>query len=163
MIAALRNTLQSVNPEIPATYRTLAQVYAASLDSRRFSLVLFGVFAAVALLLAVMGIYSVLAWRVTQHTREIGIRMALGAQRRDVLKLIMVNGMSMAGLGVLIGIAGALVARKFITALLYGISATDPLTFAGIAVLLLLVAAVACWVPARRATKVDPLIALRYE
>lgn len=163
LIAALRNTLQSVNPEIPATYRTLAQVYAASLDSRRFSLVLFGVFAAVGLLLAVMGIYSVLAWRVTQHTREIGIRMALGAQRRDVLKLIMVNGMSMAGLGVLIGIAGALVARKFITALLYGISATDPLTFAGIAVLLLLVAALACWVPARRATKVDPLIALRYE
>jgi putative ABC transport system permease protein len=163
LIAAMRNTLQSVNPEIPATYRTLTQMYSSALDSRRFTLVLFGVFAVVALALSVMGIYSVLAYRVTQQTRAIGIRIALGAQRSDVLKLIVINGMRLAGLGVMIGLAGALAARKFIASLLYGVSVTDPLTFAGIALLLLLVAALACWIPARRATKVDPIIALRVE
>jgi putative ABC transport system permease protein len=163
LTAAMRRTLQAVSPEIPATYRTLAQVFSSSLDSRRFNLVLFGIFAVVALALAVMGIYSVLAYRVAQHTREIGIRMALGAQRRDVLQLIVVNGLSLAGIGVAIGLAGALAARKFIASLLYGISATDPLTLAGLALLLLLVALLACWIPARRATRVDPMVALRYE
>lgn len=163
LIAAMRNTLQAVNPEIPATYRTLAQMHSSALDSRRFNLELFGIFAAVALALAVMGIYSVQAYRMTQQTREIGIRMALGAQRHDVLKLIIINGLSLAGLGVVMGIAGALAARQLIASLLYGISVTDPVTFAGIAVLLLLVAALACWIPARRATKVDPMIALRHE
>jgi len=163
LTAAMRNTLQSVNPEIPATYRTLAQVFSSALDSRRFNLALFGLFAVAALVLAVMGIYSVLAFRVARQTREIGVRMALGAQRRDVLKLIVVNGMTLAGLGVVIGMSGALAARKLIASLLYGVSATDPLTFAGIALLLLLVALVACWIPARRATKVDPMIALRCE
>ncbi|MGE0131336.1 MAG: FtsX-like permease family protein [Blastocatellales bacterium] len=163
LIAAMRDTLRSVNPEIPATWRTLAQMYSSALDSRRFNLALFGVFAVVALALAAMGIYSALAYRVTQHTREIGIRMALGAQAGDVLKLIVINGMSLAGLGVALGIAGAVAARQFIASLLYGVSATDPLTFAGIALLLLLVAGLACWIPARRATKVDPMVALRCE
>lgn len=163
LTTAMRNALQTVNPDIPATYRTLAQVYSSSLDGRRFNVVLFGLFAAVALVLAVMGIYSVLAYLVTQQTREIGIRMALGAQRRDVLRMIIVKGMRFAVIGVAVGIGGALMLRQFVASLLYGITATDPLTFAGIALLLLSVALLACWLPARRATKVDPLLALRCE
>ncbi|MGH9842153.1 MAG: ABC transporter permease [Blastocatellia bacterium] len=163
LIAAMRQTLQTLNPEIPATYRTLSQVFSDSLDRRRFNLVLFGIFAVVALLLAVMGIYSVLAYTVTQQTREIGLRMALGAQSLDVLKLIVTKGMRFTGIGIVVGIAGALALRQFVASLLYGITATDSLTFASIALLLAAVAFVACWIPARRATKVDPMIALRCE
>jgi putative ABC transport system permease protein len=159
----MRRELQAVNPDIPATYRTLTQVFSSSLDGRRFNLVLFGLFAVVALILAVMGIYSVLAYTVSQRTREIGVRMALGAQMRDVLMLILAKGMRLAVIGVVIGVASALVLGRLMATLLYGISATDPVTFVGIALLLLLVAFVACWIPARRATKVDPMIALRYE
>ncbi len=163
LIAAMRQTLQNLDPEIPATYRTLSQVFSDSLDRRRFNLALFGVFAFIALLLAVMGIYSVLAYTVTQQTREIGIRIALGAQAADVLKLIVARGMRFTGIGIVAGIAGALMLRQFVASLLYGITTTDPLTFASIAMLLAVVALVACWIPARRATKVDPLKALRHE
>jgi putative ABC transport system permease protein len=163
LIAAMRQTLQILDPEIPATYRTLSQVFSDSLGRRRFNLALFGVFAVVSLLLAVMGIYSVLAYTVTQQTREIGIRMALGAQTADVLKLIVARGMRFTGIGIVAGIAGALMLRQFVASLLYGITTTDPLTFASIAMLLAVVALVACWIPARRATKVDPLTALRHE
>jgi ABC-type antimicrobial peptide transport system permease subunit len=163
LIAALRQTLQTLDREIPATYRTLSQVFSDSLDRRRFNLALFGIFAIVALLLAVMGIYSVLAYTVTQQTREIGLRMALGAQAADVLKLIVAKGMSLTGIGIAVGIAGALALRQFVASLLYGITATDSLTFASIALLLAVVAFVACWLPARRATKVDPMVALRAE
>jgi putative ABC transport system permease protein len=163
LIAAMRQTLQSLDPEIPATYRTLSQVFSASLNARRFNLVLFGIFAVVALLLAVMGIYSVLAYTVAQQTREIGLRMALGAQRFDVLKLIIAKGMRFTAIGIVIGSAGAWALRQFVASLLYGVTATDSLTFASIASLLAAVALVACWIPARRATKVDPMIALRTE
>ncbi|MGH9837938.1 MAG: ABC transporter permease [Blastocatellia bacterium] len=163
LIAAMRQTLQTLDPEIPATYRTLSQVFSGSLDGRRFNLVLFGIFAIVALLLSVMGIYSVLAYTVTQQTREIGLRMALGAQASDVLKLIITKGMSFTAIGIVVGIAGALALRQFVASLLYGITATDSLTFVSISVLLAIVALIACWIPARRATKVDPMIALRCE
>jgi ABC-type antimicrobial peptide transport system permease subunit len=163
LMAAMRQTLQTLDPEIPATYRTLSQVFSASLDGRRFNLALFGLFGVVALLLAVMGIYSVLAYTVTQQTREIGLRMALGASRRDVLRLIITKGMRFTGIGIVAGIAGALALRQFVASLLYGISTTDPLTFVSIALLLAAVALVACWIPARRVTKVDPMIALRCE
>jgi putative ABC transport system permease protein len=124
---------------------------------------LLGVFAGLALLLSSIGIYGVISYVVSQRTHEIGIRIALGAQQRDVLRLMLGEGMKMALLGVSIGIAVALGLTQLMVNILFGVSATDPLTFLGVATLLVVVALVACWIPARRATRVDPLVALRYE
>jgi predicted lysophospholipase L1 biosynthesis ABC-type transport system permease subunit len=161
--AAMRTALRDLAPDTAATFRTLEQVYASSVDDRRFSLVLFAAFAAVALALALTGIYGVMSYSVAQRTREIGIQMALGAQRRDVLALVLGRGLRLALVGVLIGLAGALALTRVLAGLLYGVSATDPLTLGGIAALLVAAALVACLAPARRATKVDPLVALKYE
>ena len=120
-------------------------------------------FAGVALLLAAIGLYGVLAYTVTQRTREIGIRTALGAHRSNVIGLVLQQGMKLAGLGILIGLAGAFVVTHFIRSLLFGVAPTDPLTFAVIPVLLATVALLACWLPARRAANVDPMEALRCE
>ncbi len=129
----------------------------------RFILLLLGVFALMALLLTGVGVYGVLSYTVEQNTREIGIRMALGADTREVLQLVLGQGMKLALVGVLIGLGGALALTRFLKTLLFGVSPTDPLTFALIAALLMFVALLACWIPARRATKVDPMIALRCE
>ena len=131
--------------------------------ARRFTMVLLGVFAGLALLLSSIGIYGVISYVVSQRTNEIGIRIALGAQQRDVLRLMLGEGMKMALLGVSIGIAVALGLTHLMVNILFGVSATDPLTFLGVATLLVVVALLACWIPARRATRVDPLVALRYE
>ncbi|HKQ74261.1 MAG TPA: ABC transporter permease [Blastocatellia bacterium] len=163
LIPGLRSVAQSLNRDVPINFRTLAQIFSSSLDRRRFSLSLFTAFAVVALLLAALGIYGVTAYGVTQRASEIGVRIALGAQVIDVLRLIIGQGMKFALAGVTIGLAGALALTRLISHLLFSVGATDPLTFLIGAALLTGVALLACWIPARRATRVDPMIALRCE
>jgi putative ABC transport system permease protein len=161
---AARAAIYAVDPDQPvASIRPLAQLIADSVARQRFTMFLFAVFSAVALLLAAIGIYGVMAYSVTQRTGEIGIRMALGAQRGDVLRLILTQGGRLVVLGLGVGLIGALLLTRFLSSLLFGVSAYDPLTFAVIALLLAAIAGVACLLPARRATKVDPMVALRNE
>jgi len=138
-------------------------IVAESLAGRTFSMVLLATFAAIALLLAVIGIYGVIAYSVTQRTHEIGIRMALGAQRRDILRIILGQGGAMALAGVGAGLAASLALTRLMSTMLFGVRPSDPLTFAAVVALLLAVAFVACWIPARRAMRVDPMVALRHE
>jgi ABC-type antimicrobial peptide transport system permease subunit len=138
-------------------------VLGASLAQRKFSLVLIGIFAGLSVLLAAIGVAGVMAFLVAQRTQEMGIRMALGAQRSDVFGLVLRQGMRMALLGLLIGLAGALGLTRLLSGMLYGVKPGDPLTFAIISVFLVSIALFACWLPARSATRVDPIVALRYE
>jgi putative ABC transport system permease protein len=161
--SAAREILQDLNPEIPARFRTLSQVYSASLGSRRFNAILVGFFGIVALLLAMAGVFGVMAYSVSRRTREIGVRVALGAGSDDVLRMILSQGLRTIFIGVAIGIAGSLALTRTVESLLFGVTATDPLTFGGVTMLLVGAALLACFIPARRATKVDPMIALRYE
>jgi len=164
LIAAVRNEIHQVDPEQPISdIRTMEAVLGEETSSRRLGMTLLSVFAAVALLLSALGIYGVLAYFVVQHTQEIGVRMALGAQRGRIVTLVLKKGMLLAWLGVVIGLGVAFALTRLMSSLLYGVSATDPLTYGAIAGLLTLVAFFACYLPARRATKVDPLVALRYE
>jgi len=163
LVPAMRNIVRSLNPALPIDFRTLKEVHSSSLDHRRFSLVIFGAFGFVALLLAAMGIYGVTTYAVSQRTQEIGIRMALGARMIDVLKLVLRNAMSLVLIGTAIGVAGAFALTRLMTSLLFGVTATDVPTFVLVAIGLIAVALVSCYLPARRATKVDPLEALRYE
>lgn len=158
-----RGILQELDPEIPAKFQTFSQVYSASLGSRKFNLTLIGFFAITALLLATVGVFGVMAYSVSRRTREIGVRVALGAESGDVLRMILGQGLRTIFIGVVLGIAGSLALTRAVESLLFGVTATDPVTYAGVTCLLVLVALLACWVPARRATRVDPLVALRYE
>jgi ABC-type antimicrobial peptide transport system permease subunit len=161
--SAARGILQELNPEIPAKFQTFSQVYSASLGSRRFNVILVGFFGITALLLATAGVFGVMAYSVAQRTREIGVRMALGASSGGVLRMVLGQATATVAVGVGMGIAGAFALTRSIESQLFGISPTDPPTFAGVALLLIVVSLAACYIPARRATKVDPLVALRYE
>jgi putative ABC transport system permease protein len=160
----VRSEIQAVDKDQPIhNVRVMDEVLSESVAPRRLSMVLFGLFAGVALALSMVGIYGVMSYAVTQRTHEIGIRMALGAQTGDVLKLVVMQGMLLVVIGIAIGLIAALALSRVMKSLLYDVSATDPATFVAISLLLLGVALLANFVPARRASKVDPMIALRYE
>jgi putative ABC transport system permease protein len=161
--SAARGILRELNPEIPVKFGTFSQVYSASLGSRRFNVILVGCFGIVALLLATAGVFGVMAYSVSRRTREIGVRVALGAGSGDVLRMILSQGLRTIFIGVAIGIAGSLALTRTVASLLFGVTPTDPLTFGGVTLLLVAAALLACFIPARRATKVDPMVALRYE
>src|SRR4029453_13980725 len=162
--STLRREVQALDKDQPVySVRTMDDVVANSLGTRRVSMQLFTVFAIAALVLAAVGIYGAMAYSVTQRTQEIGIRMALGAQKSDVLRLVVRQGMTLAAIGVMAGLAGAFGLARVIANLLFGVGASDPATFIAISLLPLWVAFVACYLPARRATLVDPIEALRAE
>jgi predicted permease len=158
-----REILHELNPEIPPRFRTFSQIYSASLGSRRFNLILVAFFGIVALLLATAGVFGVMAYSVSRRTREIGVRMALGASSVDVLGMILGQGLRPILFGIAIGIAGALALTRALQSLLFGVTPTDPLTLGLVTLTLALVALLACYIPARRAAKVDPIVSLRYE
>jgi putative ABC transport system permease protein len=161
---AVKKQIWQIDSQLPVTkLQTMPEVMALSVAEWRFNMLLLGLFAAVALMLAGVGIYGVISYSVTQRTHEIGVRMALGAQARDVLRLIVGQGLKLAALGVVLGTAGAFGLTRLMATLLFGVRPTDPLTFGLIALLLLGVALLASYLPARRALKLDPMIALRYE
>ncbi len=161
---AVKGQIQTIDRDLPIDdSKTMKQLLAESISGRRFNMLLLSVFAAVALVLALVGIYGVMSYTVTQRTHEIGIRMAVGAQSSDVFRMVMGHGMFLALIGVAFGLVGAFALTRLMTTMLFGVEPNDPLTFAGIAVLVIAVALVACYLPGRRATRVDPLVALRYE
>jgi putative ABC transport system permease protein len=164
LVPAVRREVRALDPELPiAKLRPMSELVSQAAARQRFNLLVFSVFAAAALLLAAVGIYGVMAYSVAQRFQEIGVRMALGARPRDVLSLVVRQGMSTALLGVLVGGAAALALSRVMARLLFGVGATDPATYAGIALLVAAVAFVACYLPARRATRVSPVVALRAE
>jgi putative ABC transport system permease protein len=160
----LREQVQAVNPELPVFgAQTLNDALSASLSERRFSMEMVGLFALTALLLAGLGIYGVISYIVSERTHEIGIRLALGAQSRNILRMVLRQGLGLAIAGAAVGLVCAPILSHLMAGLLYGVRPTDPVTFAGVALLLIGVALLACYIPARRAIRVDPLVALRHE
>jgi len=164
LAASVRNAIWAVDKDqTVANIDSMEHVVAGAVARQRFSMLLLAIFAAVALVLAAVGIYGVMSYSVAQQTREIGIRMALGAQRSDVLKMTIKQGLKLVGLGLVIGLAAAFVLTRVMATLLFGISATDPLTFITISFVLLVVAMLASYIPSVRAMRVDPMVALRYQ
>jgi putative ABC transport system permease protein len=161
---AVREAILRVDPDQPVfNVQTMQEVISTSINSRRFEMLVLGSFAAVGLALAILGIYGVISYGVRQRTHEIGIRMALGAQRSNVLNMVIGDGIKLALIGTCVGVLGALALMRFLSSLLYGVAPTDPITFVSVIILLLGVAVLACYIPARTATKIDPTTALRHE
>jgi putative ABC transport system permease protein len=164
LVEQVKAQVWSVDRQVPVSVvRTMDQLMAVSLGQQRFNMLLLGAFAALALILAGVGIYGVTSYTTSQRTHEIGIRMALGGQRRDVLRLILGEGASLTFVGILIGIVGALGLSRLMASLLFEVKPTDPGIFAAVAILLAVVALAACYIPARRAMRTDPMVALRNE
>jgi putative ABC transport system permease protein len=164
VVAPIEQAIHTVDKDLPVySVWTMDQLLGNSLAQRRLTLVLLSSFAALALLLAAVGIYGVIAYTVRQRTREFGVRLALGAQAGDVLQLILRQGLKLTLIGVALGLTAAFALTRWMESLLFGVRPADPLAFGVVAIVLLLVAICACWIPARRATKVDPLVALRSE
>lgn len=164
VMAAVRRAVAEIDSrEVIYNVKTMNDVVSSSFAARRLSMILLSIFAALALVLACVGIYGVISYLVGQRTQEIGVRMALGAQGRDVLRLVVGHGLKMALVGVAIGIGAALALTRLMANELFGVSSHDPLTFMGVAILLMAVAVAACYIPAQRAMRVDPIIALRHE
>jgi putative ABC transport system permease protein len=162
--AAIREAVRAIDKDQPVDkITTMSSVVSASIVDRSFYMQLLGTFASLAFILAAVGIYGVVSYSVAQRTREIGIRVALGARRRDVLGLVLREALRLTALGVALGLVGAFVATRVLRSLLFEVKPTDPATFICLSLLLTFVALVASYIPARRATKVDPLVALRYE
>jgi predicted permease len=161
VMASARAILRQLKPDVPPVLRTMETIVSTSVADRRFVLVLVGVFGAAALVLATLGVYSVISYLVTQRRQEIGVRIALGAQRGDVLSLVLRQGALLAVIGIVVGAVGALFLTRLLKCLVFGVSTTDPVAFGGVIVLLALVALLASWLPARRATRVDPMNVLR--
>ena len=164
LVAPVRRAVFTIDKDQPVTrIQTMEQAFSDRVAQPRFRADLMGIFSLLALILTAVGLYGVLSYSVAQRTHEIGIRMALGAERRDVLKMVLGQGLKLALIGLGIGIAGALALTRFLSTLLYGVKPTDPLTFVAVSLILITVALAACYIPARRAAKVDPMVALRYE
>ena len=164
MIHAVVQEVHRVDKDLPVTdIRTMEQVAREPMAQQRMMMALLGAFAGLALVLSALGIYSVLSYTVAQRTREIGVRVALGAQRGNVLRLVVGGGVRLAVLGIAMGMAAALALTRLMTDLLYGVRATDPLIFSAVSIVLGTASLLACYIPARRATMVDPMVALRYE
>jgi putative ABC transport system permease protein len=164
LIAAIRDQVLSLDRDQPVfEIKTMEELLSRTLAQSRFIMLLLGIFSALAMALAAVGIYGVMAFFVTQRHKEIGIRMALGAQRRDVLKLVVREGMGPAVLGVALGLAASFALTRVVAKLLFGIGPTDPMTLIGVSLLLASVAFLACWIPARRASRLDPIVTLRAE
>jgi putative ABC transport system permease protein len=162
--AGIRQAVRSIDKNLPVTdIEPLNDALGKSISQERFRTFLLGSFSAIALMLAAVGIFGVMSYSASQRTHEIGIRIALGAGRREVLRLILGQGMKLALFGLGIGVVAAFLLTRLMSSLLYGVSATDPVTFASVAIILLSVALTACYIPARRAMRVDPMVALRHE
>jgi len=164
MAAAVKAQMWSIDKNIPASYlNTMDQLIQGTLAQPRFNAALLAAFAGLALILAMVGLYGVIAYSVTQRTREIGVRMALGARRADIFRNVLAHGMTLTLAGIVAGLAFALAMASWLSGLLYGVSALDPMTYAVVTAMVILVALAACYLPARRATLVDPMVALRSE
>jgi len=164
MAGAVREAMRSVDSDLPlGKLTTLTTLLNESMTQPRFSMLLLAAFAGLAVALAAVGMYGAISYSVAQRTREIGVRMALGAHRVEIFRMVLIQGARLAGLGVGLGLVAALAVTRLMARFLYGVEPFDPLTFIGVSGLLIAVAMVACYVPARRATRVDPMVALRYE